>query len=337
MKSDPTGPTLAELGLDPGLVLLKDTGALLDPRFVAALVGEVEGQLGCEDSAAALLQIGFANGLRDAYRVVDAAFAGVRPDPAAATPALALRFQLRPAPTPRGAIEVHGSWPERVEAAARLSRDGQRSACSCILTAGYTSGWLSGTLDADVLALELECSATGAESCRFVAREAEAWRARGDPRAAALLDVLPFAAFRGMVRSEAGPEDPPAAGPEAGIDREAAVVHIWGPVMVIPYSGSEEALQAVELIGSDPGARDVSVVVVDLGGAVLDEAFGALALERIVETAERWGAETLLADVSPLTERIVADMARPPVLVHKTLDEAIAVAFQIARSQHANL
>jgi hypothetical protein len=224
-----------------------------------------------------------------------------------------------------------------VEAAARLARDGQRSACSCMLSAGYTSGWLSGTLDADVLAMELECSATGSESCCFVAREAEAWRAAGDRRAGALLDVLPFAAFRAMLRADSEARETPAQAADAGIDREAAVVHIWGPVMVIPYSGSDEALQAVDLIGSDPSARNVSVIVVDLGGATLDEGFGALALERIVETAEAWGAETIFADVSPLSERIVADMARPPVLVRKDLDEAIAVAFQIARSQNANL
>lgn len=330
-------PKLAQPGLEPSLVLLKESGALLDPRFVGALLGEVEGQLGAADASAALLQIGFANGLRDACRVVEAAFAPGHPEPAAATPALALRFQLRPDAAPRGAIEVRGSWPERVEAAARLSRDGQRHGCSCILSAGYTSGWLSGALDADVLALEVECSATGAESCRFVAREAEAWRADGDLRAQQLLEVLPFAAFRSMVRSEVEKEEAAARPSESGIDRESAVVHIWGPVMVVPYSGNEEALQAVDLIGNDAGARDVSVVVVDLCGAVLDEQFGALGLERIVETAEAWGAETIFADVSPLSERIVADMSRPPLLIRKSLDEAIAMAFQIARSQHATL
>ena len=57
-------------------------------------------------------------------------------------------------------------------------------------------------------------------------------------------------------------EDREASTREADcIDRNAAVVHIWGPVMVIPYSGPDEALAALELIGRDSSAEQVSVVV----------------------------------------------------------------------------
>ena len=90
--------------------------------------------------------------------------------------------------------------------------------------------------------------------------------------------------------------DPPQAD---RFDRDSAVVHIWGPVMVIPFSGPDEALQAVELIGRDTGARDVTVVIVDLDHAVLDEAFGALAIEQIVSSIESWGAEAILAEQVP--------------------------------------
>ena len=61
------------------------------------------------------------------------------------------------------------------------------------------------------------------------------------------------------------------------------MIHIWGPVMVIPFCGPDEALQALDLIGRDPSARQVSVVVVDLSGAIVDEAFGAVALEQLIE------------------------------------------------------
>ena len=59
----------------------------------------------------------------------------------------------------------------------------------------------------------------------------------------------------------------------------------------------------------------MSVIVVDLGGAIIDEAFGALALEQLVQTAESWGAEAIFADASPLSERVLAELEHPPLLI----------------------
>ena len=51
--------------------------------------------------------------------------------------------------------------------------------------------------------------------------------------------------------------------------------------------------------------------------------------------AERWDAETLLAGASPLSESVIQDLERPPLMTIKDINEAIALAFQIARSQRA--
>jgi anti-anti-sigma regulatory factor len=147
-----------------------------------------------------------------------------------------------------------------------------------------------------------------------------------------ILDALPFAVFRAFVQANLEP----VGGRKSGLDRVdpgSSVVHIWGPVMVIPFQDSDAALNAVELIGRDPAARDVSVVVVDLSGAVIDEAFGALALEQLVELIEAWGAEVVFAAVSPLSEAAIADLERQPLLIHKDIAEAIAAAFQLANAQ----
>ena len=148
-----------------------------------------------------------------------------------------------------------------------------------------------------------------------------------------MLERLPFDAFRELVN---GLE--PAATPELneGSPRDAAV-HIWGPVMVIPFGGADEALLALELIGQDPGASEVSVVVIDLTGVVLDEAFGAAALEQVLERVDSWGIEALFAGVSPLSEHVVHDLQRAPLMVEKDLDAAIAAAFQVARAQRTLL
>src|SRR5690606_41613630 len=67
---------------------------------------------------------------------------------AAACPAVAMHLAAGPA----GGLR--GSWPGRVEADAVLLAVGRRDAPACLVSAGYTSGWISGLWEADALAGE---------------------------------------------------------------------------------------------------------------------------------------------------------------------------------------
>jgi hypothetical protein len=326
-RSEAAAPGLL---FDPDALLVREPRVLLDPRFLGALHAELEDELGSRSAADTLLQIGFLHGLRDALQaVVQLVKADDGPALAALPCPLPTRMRAIPGTLPQGAIELHGSWPARAEASARLESLGPCEHTACAVSAGYTAGWLSGLFDADIAVLETSCSASGAAACRFVAREAQAWRASPDPEAGDLLAALPFATLRQAIRGESAP----AQGSTSGFDSEAAVLHIWGPVMVIPFCGPDEALQALDLIGRDPSARQVSVVVVDLSGAILDEAFGALALEQLIEGVEALGAEVLFAGVGELSEPVVAGLSSPPLLVVKDLNAAIATAFQVAAAQ----
>ena len=333
--SDGESNGLAALDFDAQALLDRESRVLLDPAFLASLHAEMEGELGEEAAARMLLQMGFLHGLQDASRALSReATAG------ALHPPLRIDCRVRRGEGPPGAIELEGCWPVGQEASGRVSALGPSTAAICALSAGYTSGWLSGTLGADLLAVESECSATGAPACRFVVREASVWRGRSDAAIVSLADALPFDAARELVRQRDAQEqsaqrqEREATSRSADrIERNAAVVHIWGPVMVIPYSGPDEALAALELIGRDPSAEHVSVVVVDLEGAIVDEAFGALALEQIVQTIEGWGAEAIFVEPSPLSKRTLASLDHLPLLVVKGLEQAIASALQVAQSQ----
>jgi hypothetical protein len=314
-------------------VLLKEPGVLLDPIFLGALHRELQSELGTNEADLSLLQMGFLHGLQDGMRAADAAFDEHQSDSRyMVTPALAIRVRAEREETEPGEIALQGLWPESIEATALLDAIGQPADAACFVSAGYTSGWLSGTLDADILALETSCSACGANTCSFAAREASVWRALGNPATLRLLDALPFDSFRAFVRRTRDAQIEPKSEPDS-IDAEEGVIHIWGPVMVIPFSSGDEALRAVDLIGRDPAASEVSVVVVDLSGAIIDEGFGAMALEQVVDTIEAWGAEAIFAAVSPLSEPVVADLERQPLVIHKDLSQAVAVAFQIADAQ----
>jgi predicted hydrocarbon binding protein len=325
--------TIGALGFDPEAVLLKEPGILLDPHFLTALHTELRRELGASDANLTLLQMGFLHGLQDAMRAVNAAFGREEPEShSPAGPSLAFQLRAMADDAEPGAISLKGLWPERIEASAYLAALGEPEHPACFLSAGYTSGWLTGTLDADILALESSCSACGSDSCGFSAREASVWRESGDPTALKILEALPFAVFRAFVAANLDSLDERKPALDRG-DPDNAIVHIWGPVMVIPFQSGDAALNAVELIGRDPAARDVSVVVVDLSGAIIDEAFDALALEQLVELIEAWGAEVVFAAVSPLSEAAVADLEHQPLLIHKDIAEAIAAAFQLANAQ----
>jgi hypothetical protein len=326
--------TIGALGFDPEAVLLKEPGILLDPHFLSALHAELRSELGKSDANLTLLQMGFLHGLQDAMQAVSASFGREQPESRSpAGPSLAFQLRATADDAEPGAISLQGLWPERIEASAHLAALGEPEHPACYLSAGYTSGWLTGVFDADILALESSCSACGSDSCDFSAREASVWRESGDPTALKILEALPFAVFRAFVGANLDSQDERKSALDRDDPPNSSIVHIWGPVMVIPFQSGDAALNAVELIGRDPAARDVSVVVVDLSGAIIDEAFDAIALEQLVELIEAWGAEVIFAAVSPLSEAAIADLEQQPLLIHKDLAGAIAAAFQLANAQ----
>jgi hypothetical protein len=330
--SDATHQTSPTLGIELDPSLADEPRFLTDARFLSVLRLELSERLGVEDARSALLQLGFVHGLRDAMRAIRAS--GLfRNSGSPASARIAMRFATRPSVAERRPLEVRGSWPQKLEAESAAPPPGASPAPSCYASSGYTSGWLSALFDADILAVETSCRAHGDEACCFMAREDENWLASGDPVAASLLQKLPFHTLRSVVSASlVAPQSESLV-----FDPDSPAVHVWGPVMVVPFAGPEETMRAIDLIGQDAGARDVSVVVLDLAGTLLDEGFGAVALERVLDAIESWGAEPVLAGVSPLSERIVADLERGNLILHKDLEAAIAAAFQIADASRWNV
>ncbi len=316
----------AGLLVDPESVLVRDAARLVEPRFLAALCNELTASVGPASAGVALVQIGCLHGLRDASECV--ADLMTAPSAQACLPgsaAVPTRIRVRD----DAALTIEGEWPEAAEAEAWLTHQAPGHEPVCAVSAGYTAGWLSQLFDAELVVVETECRGSGGAQCRFVAREREVWRASAHPVARERADLLPVAALRDAL-VPAGPEAFPLSQPNEG---EETVIHIWGPVMVIPFTGLDEGLQAIELLRHDPSAARVSVVVVDLTDSPLDEGFGASALEQIIDSAEHYGADTLLGGVSPLSEQAVATLDPQPVLVCKDLHAAIAAGFQVADAQ----
>ncbi len=342
---EPAQDLLGALGFGPDTLLMNDPKLFVDARFLAALLVELEGELGAEGSRAALYQIGLAHGFREAERLARGAFAPGGPQglEASGCQSTALLMQLG-SPHPRRGVEgsvAGGHWPERHEAEARLCRAGLADAPSCYLSAGYTAGWLSGTQERDLLVVEVECMAAGAPRCRFEAIELQDWEALPEHAFLEPIGIPSYQSFRrtalqseGVAGMEYPVARPPADVPEAScFDPEDNAVHIWGPVMVLPFTQVDEAMATVDMLGRDPATCSVRAVVIDLRGQLLDDGFTAAGLEQVLEAVEAWGAEAILTGVSPFSEAIVGDLEATHLLTRKDLPEAIASAFQIAEAQ----
>jgi len=330
---------LTGLGFGPDTLLMNDPKLFVDVRFLASLLVELDDELEDGDRALALFQIGLLHGLRDATRICrnhdDASPMPLRPT--AETTSLVMHWTSGACADDAGRLSIQGCWPEGHEASARCSRLGAGTSPQCWLSAGYTTGWLCGTLDRSIVVREVECASTGAAACRFEAREAAEWMASNHDDMHWLLSSVPFEAFRKLAASPPIDRDgrpaTGAAGLEGSFDRSQPVVHIWGPVMVLPFTTLDEALGTVDMLGRDPGIREIRAVVVDLREQPLDEGFGAAALEQILETIESWNAQSLVTGVCPASEAAVTSLEASHLVLRKDLSEAIATAFQISDAQ----
>jgi hypothetical protein len=325
-KSPLLSRELAALGLDLAETLREEPRFLSDATFIGAVHGELRERLGPGDARAALLQLGFLHGLRDALELVTRGMRGAARAAQPSGPRIALA--LDSAARTNGEA-VRGAFRDAIEARAlREVLGGQSSAC-CALSSGYASGWLSGLFDTDLFVRERACSAAGDARCEFEARTPEDWAATSG---ADLDDVarLPFSPLRDLVARHLAAQPEASEGSKSSFEEGTPVIHVWGPVMVIPYAGADETIQGLDLIRRDAGARDVRVVVVDLAGAIVDESFGSLELERVLEAIERLGAEPVLTGIAPLSERAVSELEVSHLVVRKDLAAAIATAFQIA-------
>jgi hypothetical protein len=279
---------------------------------------------GPREAPALLYRIGFDRGWADGRFVAEAFGAqGVRA-PRLAGPVLPLLFVPGEGRMPD---DFGGALHDSIEAAIELKWTGGSDATACHLTAGYASGWFTAILREPILVIEEQCEGQGAAHCRFRGRPHEIWTAAGDPRA------LDLARYLEPVdpNLDTEPADE-AEGMLGGFDPLSPAVHVWGPVMVLPYAGVGDAGAALEAVQADLGEDMVRVVVVDVTGVRLDAAEICGLLE-LVARLEGRGLDVLIAGVARGDRTLGDSSARlqAPLTV-RDLSEGIARAFQIAHS-----
>lgn len=278
-----------------------------------------------------LYGIGLAQGMLDGLRVARTFVAPVGGAPRHAGAGLPLLVEPgRPRADGGFRALLRGS----VEVELHAREDAGADAPICHVSAGYSAGWYSALFGGHLLVRETRCAAQGAPACEFDARPVERWLAARDAWAADLLAYLDFDAMRAAAEKKlAETEDATEGGMLGAFDPLSPAVHVWGPVMVLPYSGAGDSIEAIETILADVGPDALRVVVLDLTGARMDalESAGVL---RVLATLEALKLEAVVAGIADPGAADWLTRARPdaPALRARDVTEAIALAFQLARS-----
>ncbi len=212
----------------------------------------------------------------------------------------------------------------------------------CFVTSGYAAGWYSAVLGRSVLVRETECAAVKGSSCRFEARPIEDWIAESDPWAEALIPYLDFDGLMERAREQVSrlQEELQDDNMMGSFDPMSPAIHVWGPVMVLPYSGFSDSDAAIEAIQADVGRTHIEVVVVDVTGALID-AVEASGIVQLVNQLAAQRIETILVGLSPSARHhIPADPSLSVPLQTRDISQGIALAFQVcgaARSSKHHL
>jgi hypothetical protein len=300
-----------------------------DPAALDELRRNAFETIGLPWAIGVLYGVGMGQGLRDGLRMTSA-FGGV----------LSAQPELPGAPipmlfTPRGGrsgSRLAGILSHSLEARLHLSSYPAPSDPVCFVSSGYSAGWYSALFGEFYLVRETACLALGAGDCRFQAAPARDW---SGPQADWARELLPYLDYDQLLESARESLALDAGGPGGemlgGFDPLSPAAHVWGPVLVLPYSGSEDSLEAVQVIRADLGPEQIRVAVIDVTGVRI-EAIEAAGLLRLIDALESLAIETVIAGPQRSDylrrEGTRGDLSLP--LVASDLTAAIALAFQLA-------
>ena len=315
--------------------------AMSSAQALAEIRSDVIGAVGAQYAHGILYGIGFSEGLVDALRLVRSFVCHGSAPPRRAGPALPILFDPQRA---RRDGEFQGSLAGSIEAAVHRESFGVAHDPICHLTAGYAAGWYTELLDVPVLVREHRCAGQGEHCCQFEARPLRAWERDADPWSGELLLYLDVESLRARARvslpdgTDLDVGDGAETGVLGGFDAMSPAAHVWGPVVLLPYSGADDSLAAIDTILHDVGKEQLRVVIVDLQGVRLEPRERA-GVARVLAHARDCGLQGILSglaqtagDDPPGDACDEGDDALTSTLHTRTLTEAVALGFQLVRA-----
>ena len=232
------------------------------------------------------------------------------------------------------AVRFGGALARSPEASLPAAEVAPEAQPGCVVSAGFAAGWYSAVLGEQLLVREVECVTRGDAGCRFEASSPAEWAGLDRDWIEQLLPFLDFEKIQRRAAAELEQlEDERLEANEAThFDPLTPAAHVWGPLLVLPYAGVEDAHATLDAIWRDPVSERIEVAVIDVTGAKLDEV-EVVGLVQLLATFEQCGIEAILAGLRPeavsLLRGTSSELAEP--LMARDVSEAIALGFQMCR------
>lgn len=156
--------------------------ALIHLSTLTTLRRELIDKLGVEDARGCLARMGYASGCRDAAlarklrphcSVKDALLVG--PQLRAIQGVISLQPVQLEANLEKGTFFGEFTFSGSFEADAQIADFGLSNAPSCWMQVGYASGYISTFMGRDIVFKEIECRASGSQSCRMIGKPLPLW------------------------------------------------------------------------------------------------------------------------------------------------------------------
>lgn len=156
--------------------------ALIHLSTLTSLRRELIDKLGVEDARGFLARMGYASGCRDAAlarklrphcSVKDAMLVG--PQLRAIQGVISLQPVQLEADLEKGTFFGEFTFSGSFEADAQIADFGLSNTSSCWMQVGYASGYISTFMGRDIVFKEIECRASGSQSCRMIGKPLRLW------------------------------------------------------------------------------------------------------------------------------------------------------------------
>jgi hypothetical protein len=299
-----------------------------DPHALDDLRRHTFESIGVQYGLGILYGIGVTRGLVDGMIMNRRLSSATRTSPQFPGSLIPMVFSVR-----RGELDGHfsGTLEGSCEAQLHARTYGVSNDPVCLVTTGYAAGWYSAVLGKSILVRETDCAACGSSTCRFEARPIEDWIEEADPWVEGLLPYLDFDRLQARAQEQVGEleDELEESNMMGSFDPMSPAVHVWGPVMVLPYSGFQDSDAAIGAIQADLGRMQIQVVVIDATGAAID-ALEASGLIQLVNQLEAQRIEAILVGLSPTARHLIPAGASSGVhLQTRDISQGIALAFQV--------